>query len=821
MTPMQKQYNEIKKEYSDAVLLFRLGDFFEAFNEDAELLSNILGITLTGRGKGEKRTPMAGIPHHALKNYLPKLVEKGLKVAIADQVEEAVQGQLVERKVTQIITAGTIIDEDTLDSSKNNYLAAVIREENEYLLAFTDITTGEFKVFKSRDVNSCIRELNKINPSELLINDSVEIDTSRFNRIEKVNDTKNIRENLEYLKNHFDLKTLEGFGLKDNDKLINVAAILLRYIKNNHKEDLNHIHNISIYNFSDYMQLDSETINNLELLYPLNTSGDINATVYSILNNAITSMGQRLLRVWIVNPLVNSEMLQERLDSVEYFFKDSLLNSDTRDLLKGIYDFERIAGRIGFRTINPKDLIALKNSLENSLGLLDKLQNSELPLRLKYLTNVENTEEIQAVITKIGNTIVEEPSTVIGEGIVVKEGVDSEIDEYRSLKNNSKKILLEIQQRESSAHGIPSLKVSFNKVFGYYIEVTKTHGDKVPNNYVRKQTLTNAERYITEELKEIEDKIFSAEDKLFTKETEIFNNLILEIERSLDVILEFSKKIAEIDVLSCFGFNSRQMSLVKPEIVTENFLNIKNGRHIVVEKISNHFISNDTEFNNDSKIHILTGPNMSGKSTYIRQVALITLLAQIGSFVPASEMQFSIVDRIFTRVGATDNLAKGQSTFMMEMIETANIINNATEKSLIILDEVGRGTSTYDGVAIAWSIVEYLITKIKAKTLFATHYHELISLSEKFSDLENYNVSVNEKNGEITFQYKIVKGGTDKSYGVHVGKIAGLPKEVTDRAEEILSKFEATNVGTNIKNNQTKSKKITPKSVNPEQLGLL
>ncbi|MCA9381350.1 DNA mismatch repair protein MutS, partial [Candidatus Dojkabacteria bacterium] len=630
----------------------------------------------------------------------------------------------------------------------------------------------------------------------------------------------NLKDNLSYLKNYFKTETIKGLGISDESYFINAIASLLKYAEDTQKKTLNHITKIEKKNFSDYMQLDESTIANLELLYPIQTSGDLKATVFAVINKTLTAMGQRMLRYWLVNPLINAERLQARLDSVEYFHNNPIITDDTAEFLNKIYDFERLSGKIGLESANPKDIVLLKESLITSLELFKSLSSENLPERLKFLTHIENKDKIDDFIAIVENTLKEDPPAETANGGYVKDGFNSEVDDLRNTKFNSTKILKEIQKRESSATGITSLKIGFNKVFGYYIEITRTNADKVPDSYIRKQTLANAERYITQELKELEDKILSADDKLIALENQIYLKLISELKQYIPFIQQIAQNIAEIDCFASFAQTARLQRFIKPEITRDNILEIKDGRHIVVEQLQDNFITNNASFNTKNGIfHILTGPNMSGKSTYIRQVALITLLAQIGSFVPALKMKFSLVDRIFTRVGASDNLAKGESTFMLEMIETSNIINNATNRSLIILDEVGRGTSTYDGVAIAWAIIEYIIDNIGAKTLFATHYHELIELDKRYKSIKNYHVSVAEANGEVIFQYKIESGGTDRSYGVHVAKIAGVPEEIVKRANEILGNFENSDKVNTKK--EKKLKKIQPKKIHPEQIGLL
>jgi DNA mismatch repair protein MutS len=836
-TPMQKQYNELKQQYKDTVLLFRVGDFYEAFHDDAVLISKVLGITLTGKGKGEERYPMAGIPYHALPNYLPKLVQANVKVAIADQTEEAVPGKLVERKVTQVITSGTIIDEKSLDSSKNNFIASIYLENSKdsikYYLAFVDLTVGTLRSFETTNINILKNEINKISPSELICLDRQSSGVREIfeGNITELNETYfNQIQNTQLLYSQLEVKSLRGFGIEDENTEIVALGSLVKYLIDCQKKELSHIKTIEKYNYSDFMQLDSSTIRNLELLYPLNTDGDINATLFSILNECKTAMGKRKLRQSIVNPLTNYEILKDRIESVEFFYNNPILNDDTRVALDLVYDIERIAGRIGLQVVSPRDLLSLASSLDNTLRILHLIKTEgELPVRLRFLSNIDYKERLLEVIGIINQSISENAPVSIIDGGIFQEGYNTEVDELRNLKNNSKQILAEIQKREIANTGISSLKISYNKVFGYYIEITNIHKDKVPPAYIRKQTLSNAERFITEELKELETKILSSEEKLIKLENQLFIELRENISKYLVNILEISKNIAEVDMVSNLGFIARKNKYCKPIIngSSQSFIEIQNGRHPIVENLVDEFIPNSSTFSTDQIVHILTGPNMSGKSTYIRQVAIIALMAQIGSYVPADSYNASIIDRIFTRVGASDNLARGQSTFLVEMIETANILNNATNKSLVILDEVGRGTSTYDGVAIAWSIVDYIIKQIECLTLFATHYHELISLEKIHKKVINFNVEVSEDNktNSIIFKHRIIEGGTNKSYGVHVAKLAGVPEEVVKEALNILNKFENSTEEKKVDKSSTSKNNgngiSRPKQIHPEQLDLL
>ena len=844
LTPMQQQYNAIKKEYPDILLLYRMGDFFELFNEDAEIASRVLGITLTGRGKDDNRTPMAGIPHHSLSNYLPKLIDAGLKVAIADQIGEAVAGKLVERKITKIITPGTVTDENSLKGDFNNYICSIYSENgqtgNVFHLAFCDMSTGIFKTFSVPNIIMIRTELYKLNPSEILLSDKQcevfgFIDSVKITRIDN-SDFFN-KKYVKLLKEQLGVNSLKGFGYSEDSTETYVASTLFNYLKNNQKGNLNHIKKIQRYTYTDYMQLDSETIRNLELIYSNN--GEQKSTLYYILNECKTLSGKRKLRNWILNPLLKDFQLEQRFESVDYFFQNPILMSDVREFLSNIADLERLTGRVGYGACSPKDLKTLSRSLEYSLGVIKLINTSSenLTTRLRFLLTTIEFEKINKVIEIINSNIKEEPPFSISEGDIFLDGVNSDIDEYRNVSKNSKQILVDIQKREIEKTGISSLKVSYNKVFGYYIEVTKTHINKIPQSYIRKQTLVNAERYITEELKIIEEKLLNSSDLLINLERSLFLKLVENLTEFLPSILDLADKLAELDVIINFGFISRKNNYIKPTIVNDEYLySVVNGRHPVVEKITNNFIPNTTNFSDTTKFHILTGPNMSGKSTYIRQVALIQLMMQIGCFVPADEMKANLSDRIFTRVGASDNLSKGESTFMVEMSETANILNNATNKSLIILDEIGRGTSTFDGVAIAWAIVEYINSGIGAKTLFATHYHELIALEKYLDGIVNFNVRVessdnNNDDLKIEFTYKIEKGGTNKSYGIHVAKIAGIPTDVIKRSGEILSRFEGEQkIESNLEegfsiNDSKKTSKIPqppkPKQINIDQIGFL
>ncbi len=801
-TPMQKQYNKLKKQYEDCIVLFRLGDFYEAFDNDAKIIAKVLGITLTGRGKGSNRRPMAGIPHHALDNYLPKLVKAGYKVAVAEQLEEPQKGKkIVERDVVKVITAGTITSEKSLESEKNNYIASVYipkdTEKEPIGLAVCDVTTGELFISEFADESSLFTEVRRISPSELLIDESVENDeTHKLNDITTIQKLDSLEfdynESAENLKNHFSVKNLKGFGVEKNTSGISAAGALLSYIKETQKTDVSHITKIYYKEVTKYMNLDEHTIQSLELVSPLRE--DSSHTLLSIIDECKTPMGKRLLYRWILNPLKETKDVKMRLDSVEELLNDSLLLDDLRNCLDEICDVERILGRIGNESANGRDMIALVTSLvkiEKIGKIIKKLKEGHLK-DTKDVTYKNKT--VSKVIKLIESAISDDPPDVITEGEIFKDGYDKKLDDLRAMYRGGKEWIKNLEKEEKERTEIHSLKVKFNKVFGYYIEVSKANLDKVPSDYVRKQTLVNAERFVTPELKKKEDEVLNAEEKAMELEYNLFLKFRSDLTQFIDNLQEVASSIAKLDCLSNFACIARENDYVMPDVKKDGAktLEIEEGRHPVVEEISDEpFIPNDLKTDiKKQQIAIITGPNMSGKSTYIRQVALIVLMAQIGSFVPAKSLKLSPVDRIFTRVGASDNLAKGESTFLIEMNEAANILNNATKNSLIILDEVGRGTSTYDGVAIAWAVTEYIHEKIGARTLFATHYHELVDMPKYLNRIYNLNVAVKETEDRIIFLRKIKKGGTDESYGVYVAELAGIPPEVINKAKEILLSLE-------------------------------
>jgi len=794
---MQKQYLQLKKEYSDYILLFRLGDFYEAFYDDAVTISKILGITLTGRGKDQERIPMAGIPYHALSNYLPKLVEHKLKIAIADQMEEARPGKLVDRKITKIITPGTVTDDKSLESDKNNFLASIVIDERSktFSFAYVDISTGEFYEFSDSNFKNLIAELNRIKPSEVLCDESTHKVISKFfntffNIVNFFNDE---RENvLKFLKSYFNVYNLHVLNIDEsNVNLVYSVYSIVRYLQENKFNILIHITKIQRYSYDRTINLGIETIRNLEIF-----SSGSTKSLFDVLNMCVNPMGRRLLRKFLITPLKDPVEVENRLEFVDILFKDRILTHKFREFIKGMPDLERFLGKIGMQTINPKEMYQLGIAIDDFLRFFQeiKVMGFKSVIFLSSINTVdEELNNLKALKNLILNTLKADPSINFGSGDIFRESIDRSLDELVNLKKNIKQIIAQMQLREIQKTGISSLKIGYNNVFGYYIEVTKTHLNKVPSDYIRKQTLANAERFITQELKELEEQILTADEKIQEIEQNLYLNLLKQVGSYIQSIEKISHIVALFDVLSNFAYISREYDYSKPEISDKN--EIIGGRHPVLEQIVDNFVPNDTSF--EKPIHIITGPNMAGKSTYIRSVALIYLLAQIGCFVPAKSFKFSVVDNIFTRIGAGDNLTKGESTFMVEMIETAHILNNATQNSLIILDEIGRGTSTYDGISIAWSIIEYIQSKIGAKTMFATHYHEITELEKAYPHtIKNYQVLVADNNKDIEFLYKIGEGAANKSYGIHVAKMAGIPEEVVSRSKDILLNLEQNTIKT-------------------------
>jgi len=791
---MMNQYLSFKKQYSDKIVLFRMGDFFETFGEDARTMSKVLNITLTSRDKKRNAMPLAGFPHKAIDQYLPKIIKAGYCVVIVDQLEDPKLAKgIVRRGVTRIVTPGTL-DGDEADSQKNAYIASFFKSKKNIGVCLADVSTGETLWLHGEDKHDFIKRiLSSFSPTEILLVDGeedIKVSNIPVQFLDK--GLRNIQYSKEVVKDFFDIKNIESLGMESDEGIVSLAMVL-KYIKETQLMEPEHIEKPKEINLNGIMNLDSSTIKNLELVNSAGTWNE-NASLLGILDDTRTRMGARLLYSWILNPLIEKKKIDERLNLVDKLYTNYEILNNLEEFLSNISDIERIVGKIGLNRANARDFKALEFSLNSVLKINEIIKNGKLD---KYIhLDIRSTKNLPE---KIEKTLTEDPPLSITEGGIIRKGYNKEIDELRELRGNSKDWIREFIAKEKEKTGITTLKMGFNKVFGYYIEVTKSHLDKVPDTYIRKQTLVNCERYITEELKEKEDIILNAEDKLNVLEYEVFQEFRKDFIPVLNDLQNLSREIARVDVLCGFAGIARKYKYVKPEIYEmgekDGIIDIEEGRHPIVERVSEEeFISNDVLLNfKDSNMAVLTGPNMSGKSTYIRQVAMIVLMAQMGSFVPAKKAEISLVDRVFTRVGASDDLSGGRSTFMVEMDEAANIVNNATKYSLVILDEVGRGTSTYDGVSIAWALAEYLVKDIKARTLFATHYHELLKLSEKLPDkVKNYNVLVEEdlESGEVIFLRKIVEGGTDRSYGIYVAKMAGLPLTVVKRAKEILESFE-------------------------------
>ncbi|EOU1891569.1 DNA mismatch repair protein MutS [Clostridium perfringens] len=798
LTPMMRQYFEIKENYKDCILFFRLGDFYEMFFEDAETAARELELVLTGRDCGlEKRAPMCGIPFHASNSYIGRLVAKGYKVAICEQVEDPkVAKGIVKRDVIKVITPGTYTDSSFVEETKNNYIMTIYAdlERNRCSLAITDISTGDFLATEGElEKGVILDEISKFNPKEIILLDS--LDQELIKDITLTTPALISRKPIEYFEENFEEVLNNQFGEKSNSLSLMVkksSNALVKYILDTQKISLTNINDIEVYSLVDFMTIDLSSRRNLELTENLREKSKKGSLLW-VLDKTETSMGSRMLRRWIEEPLVNKEKITLRLNAVEELFNDLSLNDSLKEALHDIYDIERILGKISNKNANAKDLIALKTSIGKIPNVKGIIENCTSSLLKNYHHNLDDLRDIYELLEK---SIKEDPSLTLKDGDLIKDGFNSEIDELRLAKTNGKDWISSLENREREFTGIKSLKVGFNKVFGYYIEISKANYSSIPEGrYIRKQTLANAERFITPELKEIEEKLLGASEKLCSLEYDIFLDIRNEVENHIDRLKTTAKIIAELDCISNLAFVALENDFIKPEINEDGETKIENGRHPVVEKVipKGEFIPNDTIINkDDNQLLIITGPNMAGKSTYMRQVAIITLMCQIGSFVPASKANISIVDKIFTRIGASDDLAGGKSTFMVEMWEVSNILKNATENSLVLLDEVGRGTSTYDGLSIAWSVIEYICKNknLRCKTLFATHYHELTKLEGEIHGVRNYSVAVKEVDNNIIFLRKIIEGGADQSYGIEVAKLAGIPDEVINRAKEILETLE-------------------------------
>ena len=826
LTPMMQQYMETKKQYPDCILFYRLGDFYEMFFEDAITVSRELEIVLTGKNCGlEERAPMCGVPYHAVESYLNRLVSKGYKVAICEQVEDPKQAKgIVKREVVRIVTPGTNLNVQALDETKNNYIMSIVYIADRYGLSVADVSTGDYFVTELDSGKKLLDEIAKFSPSEIICNEPFYMSGM---------DLEDLKERLgiaiysldawyfddamceRILKDHFQVGTLEGLGLGDYNCGVIAAGALMQYLYETQKTSLSHLTHITGYTTGKYMLLDSSTRRNLELCETLREKQKRGSLLW-VLDKTKTAMGARTLRSYVEQPLIEQDAIVARLDAVEELKDNAIAREEIREYLSPVYDLERLISRITYQSANPRDLTAFKCSLQmlpHIRYILEEMQ-SDVLCELH-----EELDPLQDLYKLVEAAIVEEPPLAMKEGGIIRDGYNEEVDRLRSAKTEGKTWLAELEAEEREKTGIKNLKIKYNKVFGYYLEVTNSYKDLVPDYYTRKQTLANAERYIIPRLKELEDTILGAEDKLYALEYELYCQVRDTIGAEVLRIQKTAKAIAKLDVFASLAFVAERNHYVRPKINEKGIINIKNGRHPVVEQMipNDMFIANDTLLDDKkNRVSIITGPNMAGKSTYMRQTALIVLLAQIGSFVPAECANIGIVDRIFTRVGASDDLASGQSTFMVEMTEVANILRNATDKSLLILDEIGRGTSTFDGLSIAWAVVEHISNKklLGAKTLFATHYHELTELEGKIDSVNNYCIAVKEKGDDIVFLRKIVKGGADKSYGIQVAKLAGVPESVIARAKEIVGELSDADITTRVRdltvqNQETKKRQKT------------
>ena len=819
LSPMMAEYVKTKQQYKDCILFYRLGDFYEMFFEDALTVTKELEITLTGKDCGlEERAPMCGVPFHAAETYINRLIEKGYKVAICEQVEDPKKAKgLVKREVIRVVTPGTTLDAASLDESKNNYLMSIVSMEDHFGCAIADISTGDCFLTEVDKPQKLLDEINKFVPAEIICNDAFfmsGVDTddlkNRLGICVFPLDAWYFDDSLckRTLKEHFHVNTLEGLGIQDYDSGVIASGALFLYLQETQKSALSHMAGIRPYAAEKYMLIDSSSRRNLELVETLREKNKRGSLLW-VLDKTKTAMGDRTLRSYVEQPLIDAQEINRRLEALEELNKSPMLRDEIREYLNPIYDLERLISRISYQSANPRDLVAFASSLEMLPHIRQILKDFKTPLLTELYEDMDPLEDIAALIK---SAIVEEPPLAQKDGGIIREGYHEDVDKFRRSRTDGKKWLTELEAREKERTGIKNLKIKYNRVFGYSLEVTNSFKELVPENYIRKQTLTNAERYITQELKDLEDLILGAEDKLYALEYELFCEVRDKVGAEVVRIQKTAKAVAALDVFASLALVAQRNNYVRPKINESGVLDIKNGRHPVVEQMIEHdmFIANDTYLDNQKKrVSIITGPNMAGKSTYMRQTALIVLMAQIGSFVPADKANIGIVDRIFTRVGASDDLASGQSTFMVEMTEVANILRNATAKSLLILDEIGRGTSTFDGLAIAWAVIEHISdTKLcGAKTLFATHYHELTELEGKISGVNNYCIAVKEKGDDIVFLRKIVKGGADKSYGIQVAKLAGVPDSVIRRAKELVEELSDADITAAVKDLTSSSKK--------------
>lgn len=833
LTPMMKQYMRTKEEYKDCILFYRLGDFYEMFFDDALTASKELEITLTGKNCGlEERAPMCGIPYHAVDSYLNRLVSKGYKVAICEQVEDPKTAKgIVKREVIRVVTPGTNLDTQGLDETKNNYIMCIVYMADRYGLSVADVTTGEYLVTELDSQTKLMDELYKFMPSEIVCNEAfymsgLDLDDLK-NRLHMAIysleawyfDDALCRETLQ---EHFKVASLEGIGLSDYECGMIASGALLKYLEETQKNSLSHMSRLTRYATGNYMVLDSATRRNLELVETLREKQKRGSLLW-VLDKTKTAMGARTLRKYVEQPLIDKKSIVKRLDAVAELKDNAICREEIREYLNPVYDLERLVGKITYQSANPRDLIAFQSSLSMLPSVKCILKDMESDLLKEIYEELDPLEELCDLV---GRAIQEEPPLAMKEGGIIKDGYNEEVDRLRKAKSEGKNWLADLETKEREKTGIKNLRIRYNKVFGYYLEVTNSFKDLVPDYYTRKQTLANAERYIIPELKELEDTILGAEDKLCALEYELYCEVRNTIAAELTRIQRTAKAVAKLDVIASLALVAERNNYVRPKINEKGVIDIRDGRHPVVEKMipNDMFIANDTYLDDKKqRISIITGPNMAGKSTYMRQAALIVLMAQLGSFVPASSANIGLVDRIFTRVGASDDLASGQSTFMVEMNEVANILRNATSKSLLILDEIGRGTSTFDGLSIAWAVVEYISNSklLGAKTLFATHYHELTELEGKISNVNNYCIAVKEKGDDIVFLRKIVKGGADKSYGIQVAKLAGVPDPVINRAKEIVEELVTADITGKVKDiavQGSETKKKTQKKLDEVDL---
>ncbi len=837
VTPMMQKYLETKEQYKDCILFYRLGDFYEMFFDDAITVSKELELTLTGKSCGlEERAPMCGVPYHAVEGYLNRLVSKGYKVAICEQVEDPKLAKgLVKREVVRIVTPGTNLNTQSMDETRNNYLMCIAYFQGKSGISIADVTTGDYYLTEVDDNKKLLDEIVKYHPSEIISNDAFQLSGLDIEDLKgRLNiavyslephyfDEDRCRDSL---LSHFHVSTLQGMGIEDFPSGLIAAGALMQYLTDTQKTSLSHFTHLYPYLTSKYMLLDSATRRNLELTETLREKQKRGSLLW-VLDKTKTAMGARTLRQYIEQPLIDKDEIEERLDGVEALCKQAMSRDEIREYLNPIYDMERLLGKVSYKTANPRDLIAFCSSLKMLPSIKVILQDFPEKILASIQDEMDDLSDIASLIER---AIMEEPPLAIKEGGIIRDGFDEHIDRLRMAKNEGKNWLAKLEEEDRERTGIKNLKVKYNKVFGYYFEVTNSFKDMVPEDYVRKQTLTNAERYTNPKLKELEDTILNAEDKLYALEYELFCQVRDAIAGEIDRIQKTAKAVAKLDVLCSLSIVAERNHYVRPKMNEKGVIDIKAGRHPVVEQMLSNdmFISNDTYLdNNKFCVSVITGPNMAGKSTYMRQVALIVLMAQIGSFVPAQSANIGMTDRIFTRVGASDDLASGQSTFMVEMSEVANILRNATPNSLLILDEIGRGTSTFDGLSIAWAVIEHISNKklLGAKTLFATHYHELTELEGKMSNVNNYCIAVKEKGDDIVFLRKIVKGGADKSYGIQVAKLAGVPDMVIDRAKEIVAQLCDNDILEKVQNiaidqKETKHKTKTYDEVDLTQMSL-